>query len=571
MAPKARHQPHVVVNLNKKAKTAGMVGGARELKDHQPQVNVSSPYDEGRCVHELDGRLTLVQERAINWKVTAIDQAVDYDLDEINNPINQVGPLHELEVPIVTNNDPVSYRAAVNKRSNFIQDGPDDDIDPKMLDMALGLIGELPNIFAQWEENDYDRERWLAKFDEGKRARMEAAWLEIDQATLRDIRAKTGSVKREVLIGKRFDDSAAGRIIYAGTDAFNALTGPAQMVAMERLVMLLAHTDPLTGQEVMLGDIKVLLGYKAQDTTLASFIKDDRFPAIVEGDFSRNDREQRSRVAIICDAWFAKMGLPEWYRELLFQLEHYELTNYKFGLRVNLSYQLATGTTNTTFRNSVFNMTMFSVVARRQHRKGKALVLGDDLLACLDFRLDLKKWVEDVAAFKMVLKAKAPKLNGEATFLSRRLFVDCPTPFMIPQPEKAYFRFNCRANPNQAISDVQYVAAKALSYAFSFRHSHVFRDIFLRRWEMCGKIMDFDVSEIGWNNRQFGYSVQDILDKTINSENLIEFSALSEWITDVYGSLDICDVEDMFTDMVCSQEVKLIDDERATVFRDLVV
>jgi len=440
-----------------------------------------------------------------------------------------------------------------------------------MLTSALGLIEALPNLFDTWEENDTDRERWLAKFDQSKRARMEAAWADIDQATLKDITAKTGSVKREVLIGKRFDQSAAGRIIYAGSDAFNAVTGPAQMVAMERLVDLLAHVDPITGEQTRLGDVHVMLGYKAQDTTLAAFIKDERYPEVVEGDFSRNDREQRSRVATICDAWFGKCGLPQWYRELLFQLEHYQLTNYEFGLRVNLSYQLATGTTNTTFRNSIFNMTMFAVVCKRQNRQGKSLVLGDDLLAALDHRLDLKAWVRDVAAFKMVLKAKAPKLNGEATFLSRRLFVNVETPFMIPQPEKAYFRFNCRANSNQAISDRQYVAAKALSYAFSFRHVHILRDIFLKRWEMCGSIMDFDIEEIGWNNRQFGYTVQSIYERTISSPNLVDFYDFSHWVTDVYGSIDGCDIEEMFTDMVCSEELEMLDDERARCFLELVV
>jgi len=322
---------------------------------------------------------------------------------------------------------------------------------------------------------------------------------------------------------------------------------------------------------VRLGSVVVKLGYKAQDTELAAFIKDSDHPEIVEGDFSRNDREQRSRVAIICDAWFGKVSLPDWYRDLMFQLEHYELTNYEFGLRVNLSYQLATGTTNTTFRNSVYNATMFSVCCKRQSRQGKALVLGDDLLAALDRRLDLKAWVKDVALFKMVLKAKAPKLNGEATFLSRRLFVDVPTPFMIPQPEKAYFRFNCRANANQAISDSQYASAKALSYAFSFRHVHMFRDIFLKRWALEGSCMQFDIEEIGWNNRQFGYTVKDIYDKTIASDNLIEFSDLSCWITDVYGELDACDVEQLFENMVCSKELSILDDDRARPFVDLVV
>jgi hypothetical protein len=569
---RARHQTHEHVNATKRARGSG--GLAQEMRSAQPQVEFSAENHTQSTVHELDGRLTLVMERLVNWKVKATDYGTETDLDAVNNVRNQLGPLHELEVPIVTNNDATSYRAAVNKRSNFLQEGPDDDISDYSFEQALAIIDQLPNLFTAdtWDENDLDRAKWAAKFAPSKVARMEAAWSSIAEADLKEIRKKTGSVKREVLLGKRFDESAAGRIIYAGTDAFNALTGPAQMVAMERLVTLLAHRNS-AGQPTLVGDIEVMLGYKALDTALAWFITDrdspsgtTRFPETVEGDFSRNDREQRSRVAHICDAWFKKLGMPEWYRELMFQLEHYTLVNYEFGLRVNLSYQLATGTTNTTFRNSIYNATMFAVCCRRQHRKGKALVLGDDLLAALNHRLDLKAWVADVASFKMVLKAKAPRLEGEATFLSRRLFTTTEIPFMIPQPEKAYFRFNARANPNPAMSDDQYICAKALSYAFSFQHCHVLRDIFLKRFHMNGSHLDIDLESIGWNNRQFGFTVSDIYDRTMTSPNLIEFGDLSFWITELYKDIDACDLEELFEAMICSNETTILDDPRAECF-----
>jgi hypothetical protein len=544
------------------------------MRSAQPQVNVSTETSEDLTVYELDGRLTLVQERLVAWKVRATDYGVEADLAAVNNVRNQLGPLHELEVPIITNNDATSYRAAVNKRSNFVQEGPDDDVSDYSFEQALAIIDQLPDLFHNqiWDENELDRAKWADKFAPSKQKRMADAWSSIAEADIKEIRKKTGSVKREVLLGKRFDHSAAGRIIYAGTDAFNALTGPAQMVAMERLVTLLAHRDS-AGNPTLVGDIEVMLGYKALDTALAWFICDrdsptgsTRFPETVEGDFSRNDREQRSRVAFICDAWFKKLGMPEWYRELVFQLEHYSLVNYEFGLKVDLHYQLATGTTNTTFRNSIYNATMFAVCCRRQHRQGKALVLGDDLLAALNRRLDLKAWVADVATFKMVLKAKAPRMEGEATFLSRRLFTQTDIPFMIPQPEKAYFRFNARANPNPAMSDDQYICAKALSYAFSFQHCHLLRDIFLKRFRMNGSHMDFDIESIGWNNRQFGFTVADIHDRTMNSPNLIEFSDLSYWITELYKDIDACDFEELFESMICSNETTILDDPRAECF-----
>lgn len=562
-----RHQPHAIVNANKRLRVAGGAGG--DPRDSQPTVNISTPHNVDPTVHEIDGRLTLVQERLFQWKVPFTDREPEFDLDAVRNDVNQLGPIHEFEVPIVTNNDPVSYRAAVNKRSNFLQDGPDDDIEDLALAQALAIVKELPDLFDTWDDNDQDREEWLAKFDKGKQARMIEAWNQVDYADLRDITIKTGSVKREVLLGKRYDKEAAGRIIYAGSDVFNAVTGPAMSVAMTRLVELLSHVDH-TGKEVRLGEVMIKLGYKAQDTDLAAFVKDERYPDIVEGDFSRNDREQRSKVAIICDAWMEKVGMPAWYRALLFELEHYELVNYEFGLRVNLSYQLATGTTNTTFRNSIYNATMFAVCCRRQRRQGKALVLGDDLLACLDHRLDLKAWVSDVATFKMVLKAKAPRLDGEATFLSRRIFANVATPFMIPCPEKAYFRFNCRANPNQSMTDDQYICAKALSYAFSFRHVHELRDIFLRRFHLNGGHMSFDIEEIGWNNRQFGYTVKDIYDRTCKSDNLVDLCDFSEWVSDLYQDIDGGDLLELFEDMIVSNDCVVLDDPRAASFAALV-
>jgi len=364
-------------------------------------------------------------------------------------------------------------------------------------------------------------------------------------------------VKIEALNGKRFDKSAAGRIIYAGSDSFNAVTGPAQMVAMERLVDLFSHVAP-GGKPVTLGDVEVMLCYKADDIATAAFIKDDRFPEIVEGDFSRNDREQRKRVASIIDLWLEKLNFPPWFRQLLFDLEKYTLTNFEFGLRVELMYQLATGTTNTTFRNSCYNATMFAVTCRRQRRRGKALILGDDILAALNKRLSLTAWVATVAEFKMVLKAKAPRLNGEATILSRRIFADIETPFMVPLLGKMLVRFNVRANQNQSISDSTAMAAKALSYAYGCKNLHILRDIFMARYEMEDDKAEVSVADLGWQTRSMGYTLADIKKRVLDAPNLIDDSDFSEWCTEVYD-LDYLEVVELFEATILSAECVVLE------------
>jgi len=511
--------------------------------------NHSSPLGNDVSVFELDGRLTLVQERNIDWVVPhEIADRDETDLETVNNPINQLGAIHSDCVPIVTSNDRVSYLAAVNKRSNALHDKDKDNVTDEVYELYNAITRSMPNLFEEWDENEADREEWLSKFDTSKRNRMEAAWLNVDQATLKDLTQKTGSVKIEALNGKRFDKSAAGRIIYAGSDVFNAVTGPAQMVAMKRLIALLSHTKA-DGTPQTVGDVQVKLCYQCDDKETAAFIVDDRYKQIVEGDFSRNDREQRERVAHMIDLWFEKLGFPNWYRQLMFDMERYPLTNFKFGVKVLLSYQLATGTTNTTFRNSCYNFGMFAVTCKQQNVTGKALVLGDDILACLNKRLDLKKWISTVADFKMVLKAKSPALNGEATILSRRIFANVEVPFMVPLLGKMLVRFNVRSNQNSAISDSASMAAKALSYAFGCQNVHLLRDIFLRRYEMEDDKASVSLSDLGWQTRSMGYTVDEIKRRTLNAPNLIDDSDFSEWCTDVYD-LDFIDVVELFEQTV---------------------
>lgn len=559
-----RHQTHAAQHKNAAA--------ARRKRSGGSAVNVSHEVGEDRSVFELEGKLTLVQEREVNWKVKYdIAERDPIDLQTVNDPVNQLGPLHAASVPIVTSNDPTSYFAAVNKRSNFQQLGPEDDIEPHVLALAHKTIEELPFLFETWEENDADRERWLSKFDSSKQKRMQDAWAAIDSHTRKELSSKNGSVKIETLVGKRFDKSAAGRIIYAGTDAFNAVTGPAQMVAMERLVELLDRDGPDGNRFKVGGRVECMLGYKKDDITLAKFIISEKYREVVEGDYSRNDREQRKSVCTLTNLWFERLGFPVWYRQLMTSLEHYTLTNREFGLKVNLMYQLPTGTTNTTFRNSTYNLTMFVVSCMLQDRRGKCLILGDDLLACLNRRFDLKKWVDTVGSFKMVLKAKAPRLNGDATFLSRRLFVETDTPFMLPLIGKMLVRFNARACQNANLSDAAAMAAKALSYAFGCKNVHVFRDLFLRRYEVeLAKCTDeeesFDVDALGWHARSNGYTLDDIKLRTMEAENLVDDEMLCIWLLDVYG-IDLYDTLDIFESTVCSDDVVMLEDPRIEYFK----
>jgi len=376
----------------------------------------------------------------------------------------------------------------------------------------------------------------MAKFDQQKRNDMERAREQIFGATAEYIGTKDLSVKQEVLL-KRDDPTWAPRVIYAGNDAFNTITGPAMMVAMERLCCLMQTEDDnpniLPGETKYgetIGGVKAMFAYKSDDVKLVRHLNQPGFPDTVEGDFSRNDREQRKRVAYLIDCWLDILGFPNWLRSLMFRLESYKVQSRAYGFRARLKYQLPTGTTATTFRNSSYNLTMFAVACTRQNIKARANILGDDILAVLTRRFRLDLWIQTVASFKMVLKAKAPQLDGKATFLSRRIIMEHDYPCMLPLIGKALARFNARGTSNPTCSDSQYMAGKALSYAYEFRHVPSIRDIFLERFEMEDDGSKVTQDELTWFTRTSGIDINNIVQCILSEKVIVPDDTFCGWL-----------------------------------------
>lgn len=502
---------------------------------------------------ELNGRMKVQARREIKLVVPHDFTEGHLDYTEPSNPINQLGAIPEQCVPLVTSADYESFMASFNKRCNFMQAGAADDLDDASFSEAMDIISALPdNLFDEWDDNDFDRDRWMGKFDPGKKARMAAAYAEIPGATSAYIGQKDLSVKQECLI-KRDDPEWAPRVIYAGNDVFNAVTGPASMVVMERLVeMTREHKIPF-------GEVQVEYAYKTTDVKLCDFLFDD--PSLqdtIEGDYSRNDREQRSRTALLYDAFLAKIKMPQWFRTLLLDLEHYTVVNHRYGFRAKLAFQLPTGTTSTTPRNSLYNTLMFAVSCRRQKRRARAVILGDDLLARINKRFNLDAWIRSVASFKMVLKAKAPRVNGEATFLSRRIFAEVDRPCMVPLLGKMLVRFNVRSTTNQQITDSQYMAGKALSYAYECRHVPFLSAMFMKRFHMEGDNDRVQPQDLTWFAKTSGLGSKDLI-KAIEHESVkIDEMDFGAWCCEQYN-LDLEDVRELFEAIVLNPTAEMVD------------
>lgn len=504
-------QPFTVENANRRARVQAEQGG----------VNVSVNEMILRDVYETEGKATLVPVREFS-PVDGIKFQCTYDgdVEEPVDPVNMLGTTYAKCLPVVTDTKHfASFLAAFNKRSNYLEE--DKDIGTEQFEAAMAIIKEIPDgLFSAWDENELDRDAWLAGFTPNKQADMAQGLEELQDATYEYIGTKDLSVKKEKLWDKRNDPTFAPRVIYAGNRAFNAVTGPACKVIMARMCELVGDDD----HSRTIGPIHFKFAYKTDDVSLGTFLsRDEECMFTREGDFSSNDKFQAKGVALLYDAFIAKLGMPQWFRTLLLELETYRVRSRKFETRATLKYQLPTGTTSTTPRNSFYNMIMFATTARKYGvRKGYAAVLGDDILARLSDPLCCSKWADEVSAFLMKLKGSAPEFHLHATLLSRRFIVREGTAFAMPDFRKFASGFNIRATLNEQLSDDVYMAGKALSFAYEFRHIPFIRDRLLDYFASKEvKPDEVALEDLSWFTRSSGIRCPSDLLVRINREKIV--------------------------------------------------
>jgi hypothetical protein len=456
------------------------------------------------------------------------------EADEMVGPFNQLGAVIEGAIPVVTTKSFDSYMAAFDKRSNSQPDA-DDDCSPEFMKMALSLWASLPVTFEPFDIDETTFERWITKLDPPKQARMRAAKDELfdcedDPVYLGE---KTLSVKIEALL-KRYDPSWAPRLIYAGNDHFNVLTGPVAMILCEKLVEIFSSTR--------LGGLELKLAYKCKDTELTQHLLFDKHGERrqeshgAEGDFSANDLRQRKGATLVFDKFCEIVGAPSWFRKLMLDMRKFKTKNMEYGHQAELENQLPTGTTVTTPKNSVWNSTIEAVYAMVTGNEGVGVILGDDFFAMMRRLIDSEHWAQWVSEHpKMKLTGSTPSISGEATFLSRRLCVETESHCMMPKLGKALARFNVRVSRRQDVSDSAYMAGKALSYAYEFRHFAMFRDLFLTRYRMEEDRDDVSIEEVTWFTRTSGVDLAQLEQAIINEEVMVSEDDTREFLMDAYG------------------------------------
>jgi hypothetical protein len=510
--------------------------------------------DFGDHIHNGEPRLRLIAERAFVPQVPfRLDESRKID-HPTYAPVDQLGPVLSQQVPVVTGNDFASLLAAFNKRCNFHSN---DRVAPSIVKSSFKLAD---HVFAHLKDMPYDWtpdifERWNSKFPADKQSRMHAALRNLHDCDFRSLNTKDLMVKGEVLL-KRNDPSWAPRVIYVGSDEYNVLTGPIMDEFNKRLCEAL---DVFSSPQVE----KVIFAYTKNDVDIATGLQG--CARYFEGDFSSNDKSQLGDVSEIFGHWLRRCGAPRWFlRFYKANSKTFTVRSYEYGVSATIENQLATGGTDTTGRNTVWNFCLWhSFCEATRVVKTRVAVLGDDIAAGVGVKgIDMGRWVRHCADAGMRLTAHERRFYCDLTFLSRFFVPAGQDSCMVPLIGKALMRFNARANRNQDISDDQYIAGKCLSYAYEFRHIAYMRDKFLSRFSSTQvQFSEVKLVDLTWFAKQGVESIDDVYHK-IRSEPLVLSD--DEFLEVIMAKYDIglYDMDDLTGRLILDSVPDVFSDER---------
>jgi len=469
--------------------------------------------------------------------------------------VQQMGPLLQGLHPVVPDNGYDNFVAAFRKRCNYHSDGR---VSARIVSGARDFYNYLFEGKTQCEKFEWTNklyEDWLVKFGEEKRQRMDKALDGLCQAQLPDYTSKEIFVKVEALLVEH-KPNWAPRVIFKGTDLYNAISGPIFNELMRRFDLLLESRS---------GPYQYRTSYKKVPTDYTEYLEDhgemETKPGWIETDFSANDKTQCRDVILFEVSMMRLLGCPEWFIRLHLKSGKFIASNKTHGVKAQLQHMLPTGATDTTFRNTLWNGIILHCFLRASGAQAcSAILMGDDMLAKVHGlkRYACKTYTAISSEARMDCKAFRRSCLFECTFLSK-FFVPRGDGMHLTVPilGKAIARFNMRANNNDGLSAAGYMAGKSVGYAYEFRHLPPIRDMFLKRFllefsEVRDKEKAKDAVDISWNARTAGVTLHNIRKKIVVEETIGEddFFAFCYERYGLYSS----DVLDLFEDVILSRD-----------------
>jgi len=469
--------------------------------------------------------------------------------------VQQMGPLLSGLHPVVPDNGYSNFVAAFRKRCNYHNDGRVSAriVNDSRLFYDYLFEGRKPFDKFEWSSKLY--EDWLAKFGEEKRLRMDKALDGLITANLSDYSSKDVFVKVEALLVEH-KPNWAPRVIYKGTDLYNAISGPMFNELMRRFDLLLESRS---------GRYQFRTSYRKVPTDYTEYLEDhgqdDNKPAWIETDFSANDMTQCRDVQLFEVSMMRLLGCPEWFIRLHLRTGKFTVKSKTHRVKAQLEHMLPTGATDTTFRNTLWNgIILYSFLRATGASSSAAMLMGDDMLARIHGlkRYACKTYISIASEARMDCKAFRRSTLFECSFLSK-FFVPRRDGMHLTVPilGKAIARFNMRANNNDGLSNAGYMAGKSVGYAYEFRHLPPVRDMFLRRFaveftEVRDKEKAKDAIDISWNARTAGVTLHNIRQKIFVEETISDDDFFS-FCYERYG-LFASDVLKLFEDCILSRD-----------------
>jgi hypothetical protein len=311
--------------------------------------------------------------------------------------------------------------------------------------------------------------RYLKKCAGGKAERLLAA---LDEHQLNgDMAKKHVFAKQEALLKEH---KTQPRVVYQGSDMYNAVTGPIVMELNDRMKKTFSLSNPLnTGN-------RVIYACGASGEELGD-IMESSVGVPIESDAKNNDGSQSKEFRKYEAMFYRKLGAPDWFvREFARTTKVRVWTRY--GVAATVEGQRWSGETTTTTGNSYVHMALMqSAMADAQVTESTNIHGGDDYLGYVVGGADVVQDSIECVYKTSGMKAEVVPQTGRhhATFYRKR-YVRSPIGVRpVPQFGRVLSKLNIRPNRNSNVNDRDYMAGKYLCAAYEHRHVPIVKDLLL--------------------------------------------------------------------------------------------
>jgi len=339
------------------------------------------------------------------------------------------------------------------------------DYAPSLEHMEDFLTGHklLMDKFTPLEEIRLDKglfDRYLEKCAPGKAERLLAA---LGNHELQgDFATKHVFAKQEVLLKPH---GAQPRVVYQGTDMYNALTGPIVMELNDRMKRVFSRENPLNTGNV------AIYACGASGEELGA-IMDEAEGSAIESDAKNNDGSQSKEFRRPEAMFYLKLGAPKWFvQEFAKNTSTRVWTRY--GVCAQVDGQRWSGETTTTTGNSYVHMALMQAALHNAGvERSTNIHGGDDYLGFVSGEVEtFKESVEKTYKVSgMVAEVVPQSTHHRATFYRKRYVRTPHGSLPVPQFGRVLAKINIRANQNSNVNDREYMAGKYLSAAYEHRH-----------------------------------------------------------------------------------------------------